>query len=233
MNPIQTPEGAILLRCPTEAEAIAYEDKRRAARRPRAENEQVTGAVYDNGLNELLSAVVEPKREVLDVDDGWLSLYPGVQDRMANEFRRLGGYALDAVDCPDAVSDKLRADFGRRVIGLEYGGQKLAIRRMTYPEYTALAANDDGTNLYKLLAQLARSCVVSHADAGEDRALSRLFEGRPYMAQTLGLKLYELAQGVADAREKKSGNDSSGKIPTSTSQPQASSPGATASAGES
>lgn len=215
MSAIETPEGVITLRAPTEVEALAFEDKHRAARRPRASGEQVTGAAYDNGINELLGCVTSPDRKLLDVDDGWLSLYPGIADRIMKEFRRLGGYEIPLLPCPEAVDGPTAANFGRRALGFSYGDVKLCARRMTWPEYNAFQANQTGDNFWASLAAQGKACLLSHQGAEVDKLLL----GRPYLAMDLGLKLLDHAMGVAETKAGKSETASSSKTATSTSPP--------------
>ena len=213
MSAIETPEGVITMRAPTEGEALAFEDKHRAARRPRSSGEQVTGAVYDNGINELLGCVTSPDRKVLDVDDGWLSLYPGIADRMIAEFRRLGGYHIALQPCPEAIDAQTLGNFGRRALGFAYGEVKLCARRMTWPEYNAFQANQTGENFWASLAAQGKACLLSHQ--GDE--VEKLLLGRPYLAMDLGLKLLDHAMGVAETKAGKSATASSSKTATSTS----------------
>lgn len=229
MSTILTPEGIITMRAPTEAEAIAFEDKRRAARRPRAEGEQVTGGAYDNGIEELLACVVSPAKDVLNVDDGWLALYPGVADRMAEEFRRLGGYHLQLALDAEAVSETHRANYGRRALGYSYGDVKLTARRMTWAEYNAFQANRTPENFWVLLAAQGRLCMLSHQDKEQEALLA----GRPYLAMELGAALLNAAMGVAESALGKSASASTSKTAISTSPPATSSAPDTASAGAS
>lgn len=227
---INTPFGPIAMRTPTQAEAIAFEDKLRAARRPRAATEQVLGGAYDNGLQQLFACVLSPDAKVLDVDDGWLADCPGIFDRMKEEFRRLGGYALDCVPCPEAIDDTARKNFGRKALGFEYSGQRIVARRMSYPEYNAFQANQTGENFWALLDAQGQACLVSHQGEGD---LDRLLAGRPYLMMTLGIKLLDVAMGVAENAAGKSPSASSGKTAIFTSPPAISSQPDTAAAGAS
>lgn len=229
-NLVETPDGPIILRPPTEAEAVRYEDKRRMARRPRAAGEQVTGALYDDGREELLACVVTPSKQELEADDGPLELYPGVLDRMAETVRKLGGYYVDPVDCPEAVSEELRAKFKRRALGFEVGGIKVVCRRITSAEYSAFMANlaAGGAGFWDGLSKFGRSCLISHQGEGEQ---DQLFSGRPYLSMNIGAALYQAAQGVAETAAGKSVSASGSRTAISTSQPAISSQPATGATG--
>ena len=128
---IQSAIGPIALRAPTEIEAIRFEDRHRASRRKAADGEVVEGALYDNGLEEVLACVTSHKAaELHPADDGLLSDSPGVYERLCDEFRRLGGGALSLCDSPDAITEDIRLSYGRKALGFEYGGIKLVLRTM-------------------------------------------------------------------------------------------------------
>lgn len=200
MSGLMTPEGPIVMRPPTEAEATAFEDKRRAHKAPKADDEQVVGGIYDSGLKELLACAVEPKAEVLDPDDGWLARWPGLFDAMAKDLRRLGGYHVALVDAPAAVKEPAHVAMGWRAKGYTYGGVDLVLRVLTFPEYNAFTAQLENDNLYALAVKMGKSHLLSHQGDGE---ADKLFAAHPYLAQALGIKLLNLAQGRAEAVEKK------------------------------
>lgn len=197
MAVVESPEGPIVLRAPTEAEAIAIEDKLRESKRKRGP-EETSASLYDNGVQEVLGCVLSPPKEQLDTDDGLLGLYPGLFDRMVKEIRREGGYNLSAVEHPEAIDAATAATFKKRAVGYLYGDIKLAVRRLSWPEFQSI---EGGANMYAELAALGRNCLISHKTDDEKAAL---FAGRPYLAMELGLALWRLAQGVAETKAKKS-----------------------------
>lgn len=194
---VESPEGPIVLRAPTEAEAIAIEDKLRESKRKRGP-EEPSGSLYDNGVQEVLACVLSPSKEVLDTDDGLLGLYPGLFDRMVAEVRREGGYHIGLVDCPEAIDAQTLATFKRRAVGFSYGDVRIVSRRLSWPEFQSI---EGGANFWSELAALGRNCLVSHK-TDEDKAA--LFAGRPYLAMDLGLSLWRLARGLVETKAKKS-----------------------------
>lgn len=197
---IKTPEGSIVLRPPTEKEAIAYEDKHRAHMRPQQEGEQMAGGVYDSGLKELLACVVEPAATVLDPDDGWLAKWPGLMLEMAKEFRRLGGDNVPMVDAPELITEPVHVALGWRAHGFRFGAVELVARRMTFPEFRAFQAQVGDDNLVDLMAKIGKSHLLSHQGDGE---AEKLFSAHPYLSQKLGAKLLSIAHGRVEAAEKK------------------------------
>lgn len=198
---IKTPEGPIVLRAPTEAEAIAFEDKRRYHRRPQQPGEEMAGGVYDSGLKELLACTIEPVASVLDPDDGWLARWPGLIEEMAAQFRRLGGDLIPVVEAPELIKDPGHVAMGWRAIGLRVGAAEVVCRRITFPEYNAFQAALAGDNLYSLVAKIGKDHLLSHRGEGE---ADRLWAQHPYLSQRIGLKLLDLAHGRAEAAQKKS-----------------------------
>lgn len=188
--------GPIHLRAPTEAEAIRLEDRYRAARRKPADGEVIDGALYDNGLEEVLACVTSHKASVLHPSDGGLlDDAPALFEQLAAEFRSLGGAALNAEPCAEAVTEDLARSFGKKAVGLAYGGVQLVARKLTWAEYTAFATERDEANLWSLLAKYGKRCIVSHSQE-EVAALCGKF---PYFSMTIGAKLYHVAQGAVDS----------------------------------
>lgn len=197
---IKTPAGAIVLRPPTEKEAIAYEDKHRAFTRPQQEGEQMAGGVYDSGLKELLACVVEPSAATLDPDDGWLAKWPGLFTEMAKEFRRLGGDGVPLVDAPELITDPAHVALGWRAHGFRYGSVEIVVRRMTFPEYNAFLSVMAADNFFALVAKIGKDHLLSHRGDGE---ADKLWADHAYLSQRIGIKLLDLANGRAEAAEKK------------------------------
>lgn len=197
---ITTPEGPIVLRAPTESEALAFEDKRRASRRPQQDGEQMAGGIYDGGLRELLACVVTPAASVLDPDDGWLARWPGKVEEMAAEFRRMGGEQVPLTDAPELVKDPGHVALGWRAIGLRYGSADLVLRRLTFPEYNAFLVMRGPDNFFSLVAKIGKDHLLSHRGEGE---ADKLWAENPYLSQAIGIRLLDLAHGRAEAAEKK------------------------------
>lgn len=191
---IKSAIGEIHLRAPTEAEAIAFEDKHRASRRP--QDEDSGGSVYDNGLDEVLACVTSHKIEQLHPSDGGLlDDAPALFEVMIAEFRGLGGGGIKAEDCADAVTEDLGKSFGKKAVGMSYAGEKIVARKLTWAEYNAFASERTEANTWHLLAKYAKRCIVSHTP-DEVKALCERY---PYAAMTVGVRLYNLAQGAVDS----------------------------------
>ena len=160
---IQSAIGPIALRAPTEIEAIRFEDRHRASRRKAADGESVEGALYDNGLEEVLACVTSHKAaELHPADDGLLSDSPGVYERLCDEFRRLGGGALALCDSADAITEDIRLSYGRKALGFEYGGIKIVVRKLSWAEFQAfIVEREDG----KYLGDPGKVRQTLHADS--------------------------------------------------------------------
>ena len=188
--------GPIHMRAPTEAEAIRLEDRYRAARRKPADGETVDGALYDNGLEEVLACVTSHKvSELHPSDGGLLDDAPALFEQMAAEFRSLGGAGINAEPCAEAVTEDLARSFGKKAVGLSYGGVQLVARKLTWAEYNAFATERDEANLWGLLAKYGKRCVVSHTQEEVAELCGRF----PYFSMTIGAKLYHVAQGAVDS----------------------------------
>ena len=199
---IQSAIGPITLRAPTEIEAIRFEDRHRASRRKAADGEVVEGALYDNGLEEVLACVTSHKAaELHPADDGLLSDSPGVYERLCDEFRRLGGGALALCDSADAITEDIRLSYGRKALGFEYGGIKLVVRKLSWAEFQAFIVEREDGNTWATLAKFGKRCMLTPT---ED--LGALWDRFPYLAMTVGAKLYDLAQGAVDTKLGKSAN---------------------------
>lgn len=224
---IQSPIGAIHLRAPTEDEAVRFEDRYAAARR-KPDDGSSDGSVYDNGLDEVLACVTSHKvAELHPSDGGLLDDAPAFFEVLASEFRRLGGANLGIDVYPDAVTEEYQRGFGKKAVGLSYGGVNLVARKITWPEYVAMSQERDGGNMMALFTKYGKRCIVSHGP----EELKALCEKFPYLSMTVGARLYNVAQGAVDSKMGKSESASPSKTPTSTSQPQASLQPDTASAG--
>ena len=191
---IRSPIGEIHLRIPTEAEAIAFEDKHRAARR--TQDDDASGSVYDNGLDEVLACVTSHKVAQLHPSDGGLlDEAPALFDTLIAEFRALGGGGIKVEDCSEAITEEFAKSFGKKAVGLSYAGERLVVRKLTWAEYNAFASERTESNTWHLLAKYARRCVVSRSP----EEVKVLCERYPYAAMTVGAKLYNLAQGAVDS----------------------------------
>lgn len=212
---IDSPIGQIHMRRPTETEAIQFEDKHRSARRKRDDTEIVDGSLYNNGLEEILACVTSHKvEEMHPADDGLLADVPALFDRLVSEFRSVGGAGLDAKSCPEAVTEDFARGFGKKAVGFLYGGVQIACRKLTWPEYTAFSAERDDTNWLAVLAKYTKRCILSPVGTDLESLAGRF----PYLTVAIGLKLYDLAEGVVENKQKKSVSVSQTKSETCTSQ---------------
>lgn len=187
----------ILMRRPTAAEVISFEDKRRAARRPRKDDEEALGALYDGGSKELAACAISHTPEQVEAI---LDESPGVIDRLADEFRRLGGAGERVTTDPDGVPADIKASMGKRALAYRYGARLVILRKMSRGEYESFRAEEHDANFFAQADKIARACILS-PDAGE---LPTALDQHPYLTLTLGQELLRLAMGRAEVRVGKS-----------------------------
>lgn len=200
----------IVLRRPTEAEAVAIADKATLIGSGAGSKD-----VLDNGDYEIAGCVVHPDPAALEE---LLEDCPRLPELLSRELRRL--CKLDIEDAPELVTDELRKLHGRRLIGLRLyttlegrrvGDQDLVLRKLQRVEYAwlneDLAKTEHGRMLPSTIAQAAKEHLIVPAP----EAAAELFRRHPTLSQEIGRRLWNAAQVQVRTEQ--------GKFETATSEP--------------
>ena len=100
-----------------------------------------------------------------------------------------------------AITEDIRLSYGRKALGFEYGGIKIVMRKLSWAEFQAFIVEREDGNTWATLAKFGKRCMLTPT---ED--LGALWDRFPYLAMTVGAKLYDLAQGAVDTKLGKSAN---------------------------
>lgn len=191
----------IVLRRPTEAEAVTIADKATLVGSGAGSKDAL-----DNGDYEIQACVVQPDAAALDE---LLEDYPRLTELLSRELRRL--CALDLVQAGDLITDELRKLHGRRLIGLRLGADGLVLRKLQRVEYAWLqediAKTEHGRVLPSKLAQAAKDHLVLPGP----EAAAELWRRHPTLSQELGARLWSAASLAVEVEQ--------GKFETATSVP--------------
>ena len=174
----------------TEAEAIAFADKRHASFSPGERLADYT----DDGDEEVLACVTSPSRaDMLELRED----FPSVMRQLGEELRDIGGDNLVIEAAPDLVTDEIRL-LHKRTIAVRIYEQPaaargnagpvaaLVFRKLGYLELKVLRQQEEtkqrGRILFAALAKAAKDHVVAGADAG-------VWEAYPFLSMALGMRL--------------------------------------------
>lgn len=186
---------SITVRKPTEAEALAFADKRQDAQDP----DRAPQDACDDGDEELLACVTSPSREEVEEI---LEDFPLAIRHIADAVRELGGDALQMREDPSLVSEEMRTAHGKRLIGLRVGEEvALVLRKVGRVEMKFLQRDctreKRSRPSFAQLAALAKEHVISGASAG-------IWEKYPFLSANLGLILFLAASVRAESESGKS-----------------------------
>lgn len=184
---------SITIRKPTEAEVVAYLDKRQIVE----EGDRPSGDATDDGDRELVSCVTSPDQA------GMLSLleqYPLLNRDLRRAFMELGGDAVQ-MRRDDALITEAHRVAGSYLIAFSISEpatapitvvlQKLSRFETKALEHEVRQAGRKGP-IPSAMAKLARSHVV--APQAEVAAVRELLDRVPLLAPNLGLQLFLAAR---------------------------------------
>lgn len=184
----------IVLRRPTEAQALALTDKREDAKDPALAGQDF----LDDGDEEVLACVVSPDRAAME---GLLEDFPHLAKTLERALRVLGGDPQPLTEEAGLITDALREKHGARLIGLRVGGPEgtpVIVKRMgrfALKEMERSLGKIRRFPSYSALADLAKASVVDPVPAWEDM---------PFLSQNLGAYLYMAGAAKVQAAAGKS-----------------------------
>lgn len=192
---METGVGVVVLRRPTEAEVIAFEEARRQLLAPVAPDAPITS--LDNGRETIRACITNMTPEAASQ---LLRKYPGIVKRYLVEAFRIAGQAGDGFERdPSVVTLEQRKTYSDvQLVGLRCFGAPVVMRGISEERHTLIeirsARDAVGVGVpFPEVAALGRELMVSpKAESDEGKAL---LAEHPYLAVDLGRLLMEMASG--------------------------------------
>lgn len=230
-------EGELVLRRPTAAEVVAFEEARRVLDAPL----EATGGMaagLDDGSEQIAACISNHSPESARAV---LRRYPALIDFGLTEAFRVAGLDWADIERDDeAVTLDLRKQLGPDCIGLRVASQPLVLRPLSPERYLLMRKRKVSAVVRHNvpigeLASLGREHIASPAGEAAEKLLSE----RPYLAINLGRILLDEARGDQDrllgklprfSRSASEKTSPSSPTPDSGSQPTTGSAGTSAAA---